>query len=651
MLPLTAACSEDPGMYSAAEPVVAVPERAAPSSTFEVTVALENTGDVTWTSAEVALVGSEDAAGFDLQLADDSAAGSAATFKGQVTAPAREGQMQLAWSASHAKLPFGPSITASVTLACADGSYCNGVERFVGGRCLTGPAPCDDDAPCTVDSCDEGAQRCGHIPTGECAICSSSCVADCTDRVCGDDGCGGSCGSCDQGEGCAAVSGTCQPATTPGTCASPLPLLTGPLVGRHLVDGDSTAGVHQAVPACNSTSTSVELVYSFTTSIAVGLDARSSGFDTVLHVRKEDPSTPANDCLDDEGSTVACSDDASPPGDYGSRVAVRLDPGTYYLIVDGFDSTQYGPFSLDVRFAADGCVPSCDGVYCGGDDGCGGSCGACGDGFACVDARCQADPCIRACDGKECGDDGCGGVCGSCTGGELCVPATGACEAFAACDHMSPVCAPACGPDEFCGSDCACRRVDAALPDLVVNEARLADEILFDHLDVDPASCAVAESCVLGTGMRRLLRFSVEAVNQGQATLEVPLPDTRPDLFQFSRCHGHYHFEGFATYGLLDLDGNTVLEGRKQAYCMEDTIQFFEGPSVSCEKAYDCFTQGIQAGWSDLYGNALDCQWLDITDVPPGEYLLEVRLNPNHAFEEVSKDNNRGIVRVTIPAS
>ena len=39
-------------------------------------------------------------------------------------------------------------------------------------------------------------------------------------------------------------------------------------------------------------------------------------------------------------------------------------------------------------------------------------------------------------------------------------------------------------------------------------------------------------------------------------------------------------------------------------------------------KEYDCSNQGIQAGWSDLYGNSLDCQWLDVTDVPPGDYFL-----------------------------
>jgi lysyl oxidase len=206
-----------------------------------------------------------------------------------------------------------------------------------------------------------------------------------------------------------------------------------------------------------------------------------------------------------------------------------------------------------------------------------------------------------------------------------------------------------CVPDcQNAGTDCACHLVDDPLPDLVINKQRLADEILFDHVNVGANSCSLVEPCVGELGDRRVLRFSVEAVNQGQATLTVPPPEERPDLFVYSTCHGHYHFSGFASYALLDPAGHVVVEGRKQAYCMEDTIQVAEGPNVGCSKVYDCSNQGIQPGWSDLYGN--DCQWLDITGIPAGNYQLKVSLNPNQAFQEVSFDNNTAVVPVSIPA-
>ena len=68
---------------------------------------------------------------------------------------------------------------------------------------------------------------------------------------------------------------------------------------------------------------------------------------------------------------------------------------------------------------------------------------------------------------------------------------------------------------------------------------------------------------------------------------------------------------------------------------------------VGCSKVHDCYNQGIQAGWSDLYGNTLDCQWLDITDVTPGTYTLRVRINPTMAFEESDYTNNALDIPVT----
>lgn len=645
---------DEPNNYEVSDAVVGVPDEIAPASTFDAVITVTNAGDATWQPGDVRLLWAGDLAwgSADLQLQAETLPGGQATFLGPVTAPPQTGRHALRWQPVHANVLFGAQVGKDATVTCDDHVFCNGAERFADGQCQPGSPPCDDGADCTTDTCDDESGWCGHELGAGCDACLSDCSPDCTGKVCGDDGCGGSCGACEAGQGCASATGICQPADLPGTCASPLPLLADgvDLVGSHQIFGDTTTGLHQAVPTCNSTSTAVELVYVFTTDKTVGIDARSYGYDTVLHLRKEDAGTAGSECLDDTpAATVGCSDDASPPGDYGSRVAVALDPGTYYLIVDGFDSTQFGAFQLDVKVAPDGCVPQCDGQYCGGDDGCGGDCGACEEGFACVDSKCQADPCLPACEGKECGDDGCGGECGQCDAGLLCVPATGLCKSFDVCDHDLPACDPPCGEGQFCGTDCACHGVTDPMPDLVLNADRLKEEILFDELMFDEKSCAVAEGCVSGTGLRKLLRFSVEAVNQGQATLTVPPPPERPDLFQFSTCHGHYHFNGFATYALLDLEGNEVVAGRKQAYCMEDTVQFLQGPKVSCSKVHDCSFQGIQAGWSDLYGNALDCQWLDITDVAPGEYQIKVSVNPNRAFEEISLDNNTATVTVTIP--
>jgi len=537
--------------------------------------------------------------------------------------------------------------------ACDDGLFCNGIERVIDGTCLSAPMkPCDDASDCTTDVCHEATQTCEHIPMGaSCAVCrQDNCTPNCAGRACGDDGCGGSCGACGGAMGCT-PGGTCADATGAGTCASPHLLAVTPTT--QLLPGNTTTSVHQTTPTCNSTSTAVEDVWQFTITEPTGIEAQSHGYDTVLSLRAGGT---AAACLDDHpAATIACSDDSAPPGDYGSRIFALLQPGTYDLIVDGFDASQFGPYTLRVKFSPS-CIPNCDGQYCGGNDGCGGTCGDCSEGEACgTDFRCRPEPCVPDCkndDGtaRTCGDNGCRGSCGLCATGALCVPVTGSCKRFAECDHAAPTCPGGCPARSFCGTDCACHVIDDPLPDLVINKQRLADEILFDHVNVGAGSCSYVEQCVGGLGDRRVLRFSVEAVNQGQATLTVPPPEDRPDLFVFSTCHGHYHFGGFASYELLDPAGRVVVEGLKQAYCMEDTIQVAQGPEVGCSKIYDCYNQGIQAGWSDLYGNTLDCQWLDITDVPAGNYQLKVSLNPNAAFQEVTFDNNTAIVPVTISA-
>lgn len=535
---------------------------------------------------------------------------------------------------------------------CDDGVFCNGIERLVGGACVKVPAnPCDDFTDCTLDTCSEATQTCDHEPmTASCAVCrQAACTPDCDGRVCGDDGCGGSCGGCSADQGCTPT-GQCAGALGDGTCSKPRTLEVTAQIQE--LAGDTTAAVHRTTPTCNSTSTAVEDVWQFTVTAPTGIEAQSYGYDTVLSLRRADSTA---SCLDDApAATIACSDDAAPPGDYGSRITALLAPGSYHLIVDGFDAAQFGPYTLRVKFAA-ACVPNCDGQACGGDDGCGGDCGSCAEGSKCgSDFKCRPDPCIPDCENDDgsprtCGDDGCLGSCGSCTGAALCVPQSGTCASFPACDHAQPSCPGGCPTGSFCGTDCACHAIDQPLPDLVVNRQRLADEILFDTINVRESSCSYVEQCVGGLGERRVLRFSVEAVNQGQATLTVQPPDERPDLFVFSACHGHSHFGGFASYALLDKAGGVVVQGRKQAYCMEDTIQVAQGPEVGCSKIYDCYNQGIQAGWSDLYGNTLDCQWLDITGVAPGDYQLQVSLNPNQAFQEVSFDNNTASVPVTIP--
>lgn len=58
--------------------------------------------------------------------------------------------------------------------------------------------------------------------------------------------------------------------------------------------------------------------------------------------------------------------------------------------------------------------------------------------------------------------------------------------------------------------------------------------------------------------------------------------------------------------------------------------------------------QGISVGYADEYHYSLDGQWIDITGLPAGQYILENEVNSEWPYEESSYDNNRAYWPVNI---
>lgn len=174
-----------------------------------------------------------------------------------------------------------------------------------------------------------------------------------------------------------------------------------------------------------------------------------------------------------------------------------------------------------------------------------------------------------------------------------------------------------------------------ALPDMVLVESLMTGTVRVQDVNFPANSCEQQEGCIGGPGSRRLLRFTAVTANLGHGDLYFGPPEAHPD-FEYSPCHGHYHYDGYASYELVNASG-TVIAGRKQAFCLLDTIEVVDGPAGPY---YTCENQGISAGWADSYPYFLPCQWIDVTDVTPGSYTLRVRVNPTMAFEEEDYSNN-----------
>ena len=229
------------------------------------------------------------------------------------------------------------------------------------------------------------------------------CTPACDGRACGDDGCGGTCGTCTGGDVC--TDGACVPPCTPAC------------------DGKSCGD-----DGCGGTC-----------GTCTGSDVCSDGQCT--------PCTPACDgksCGDDGcgGTCGACT---------GSDVCTDGQCTPCVPACDGKSCGDDGcggtcGTCTGSDFCSDGqctpCVSDCDGKSCG-DGGCGIWCGFCSPGEVCtVDGQCICSP---SCGGKQCGDDGCGGTCGDCAPGLVC----------AADQCISPQDQP-CDTDAGCGGGYYC---------------------------------------------------------------------------------------------------------------------------------------------------------------------------------------------------
>src|SRR5687768_11240232 len=113
----------------------------------------------------------------------------------------------------------------------------------------------------------------------------------------------------------------------------------------------------------------------------------------------------------------------------------------------------------------------------------------------------------------------------------------------------------------------------AQLPDLIINKPRLAASVEIQRVTFSPGDCSVVEGCA-PEGSRKLLKFDVGFQNAGNADLVIGDPNARPDLFEASSCHGHFHMSGTASYELLDAGGNALVRARKQGWCFRDNVRF-----------------------------------------------------------------------------
>jgi len=189
------------------------------------------------------------------------------------------------------------------------------------------------------------------------------------------------------------------------------------------------------------------------------------------------------------------------------------------------------------------------------------------------------------------------------------------------------------------------------LPDLVPVLAKFEQSLrYFQHFDLKRLGylrCSLEENCLASdavglprNSIRTLLRFDLLTMNYGLSDF-TPVLDRSQWIWH--ACHYHYHsFEVFTEYDLLDLNGTKVAEGHKASFCLEDSQCDGSSRRYRCGRS----KQGISKNCGDLYSRGLDCQWVDITGVPEGTYILQLNVNPTQLVHESDVDNN--IIQCTL---
>lgn len=122
--------------------------------------------------------------------------------------------------------------------------------------------------------------------------------------------------------------------------------------------------------------------------------------------------------------------------------------------------------------------------------------------------------------------------------------------------------------------------------------------------------------------------------------------DTNPD-------HNHWHFSDFLSYTLRRIGSRTVRRSKKQAFCLEDVAKlrkrarrrlFRECPDPEATTG----EMGITPGWGDVYWAGVQEQYIEVKGLPPGEYWLEMVVDPYKRLKVKSRRHHKTRVKVIL---
>lgn len=181
------------------------------------------------------------------------------------------------------------------------------------------------------------------------------------------------------------------------------------------------------------------------------------------------------------------------------------------------------------------------------------------------------------------------------------------------------------------------------------------------------------------SGSRLLLRFDGYVYNRGTGALELrgsspvagemsqvtqrvydtgggyadlansPAPRV---LFEPTDGHDHWHLRSAARYSLWNGRSYEVGPSQKVGFCLIDstrtdtwapaTAYYTDASTEFCghrKPDATTVTMGVSAGWRDYYDRSLPFQWVDVSDVQPGNYSIRSDVDPDGVIAESAEQN------------
>ena len=160
-------------------------------------------------------------------------------------------------------------------------------------------------------------------------------------------------------------------------------------------------------------------------------------------------------------------------------------------------------------------------------------------------------------------------------------------------------------------------------PDLTIVQPQFISSLSLGTVNAGAGDCRVTESCLNGYGVRTVINFDTYIKNIGTQDYYIGDPGNNPGQFTTNNCHGHAHYEGYAEYRLYKPNGQAIPIGFKNGFCVLD----FDGCPDGGVAKFSCGNMGISKQCGDIYAAGLDCQWIDITDVDTGNYVMAAKVN------------------------